>query len=253
MGNTYNLKQILFALRNEYIKIEKQLKELEGHVNITGDIDDISFHIHDFNNPKTIDMYLRKKQTMLDKIRETLGFCGLYTRGVIFWKVPEEVDGAYYWKGKRVCSIDNLAAFGEDINRIIESDFVRNINMNMFDIDDQFFIDVDVRGSSMYKRGRINSLIDYYSKEDVLTIKNNENIITPKYIDDLLNVEFYCDNFSDYYKGVIDNYSEKEISIVDDFEADNSKIEIIEEPKKLILKPQKIIKPKKYLCFYTSK
>lgn len=253
MENTYNLKQILFALRNEYIEIEKQLKALEGHINITGDIDDISFHIHDFNKPKTIDMYLKKEQTVLDKIREALGFCGLYTRGIVFWKVPEEVDAAYYWKGKKVCFIDDLAAFSEDINRIIESDFVRNINMNMFDINNQFFIDANVRGVAMHKRGTINPPLDYYSKEDVLTIKFNEKTVTPKYIEDLLSVEFLRDNFSDYYQDIIDNYNEKEISIVDDFEADNSKIEIIEEPKKLILKPQKIIKPKKYLCFYTCK
>lgn len=253
MSNTYKLKQILFALRNEYIEVEKQLKQLEDYVNITGNIDDISFHIHDFNNPKTINMYLRKKQTILDKLREELGFSGLYTRGVAFWMVPEELDAAYYWKGKRVCSINALDAFYEDINTIIESDFVRNINMDMFDINNNFFIDANVRGVAMHKRGTINPPLDYYSKEDVLTIKYNEKIVTPKYIEDLLSVEFLRDNFSGYYQDVIDNYNEKEISIVDDLETDNSKIEIIEKPKKLILKPKKIIKPNKDLCFYTCK
>ena len=233
------MKQILFALRNEYIEVEKQLKQLEDYVNITGDIDDISFHIHDFNKPKTIDMYLRKRQTVLDKIREALGLSGIYTRGVSFWMVPKELHEASYWKGKRLCSINDLDAFTEDINSIIESDFVRNINMDLFDINNNFFIDANVRGVAMHKRGTTNAPIDYYSNEDVLTIKCNGKIITPKYIEDLLSVEFLRDNFSDYYQDIIDNYNEKEISIVDDFEDDNSKIEIIEEHKKLILKPQK--------------
>ena len=102
MYNTYKLRQILFALRKEYIEVERKLRELEKYVNVIGDIDDISFKIHDFNDSKNIDMYLTKKQTIIDKIREVIGLPGIYTRGVAFWMVPEEIDAAYYWKKDKV-------------------------------------------------------------------------------------------------------------------------------------------------------
>lgn len=92
IDNTYKLKQVLFALRKEYIEVERKLWELEKYVNIIGDIDDISFKVHDFNDSKNIDMYLRKKQTIIDKIREVIGLPGIYTRGVAFWMVPEEIE-----------------------------------------------------------------------------------------------------------------------------------------------------------------
>lgn len=241
MENTYTLKQILFALRKEYIEVEKQLKELEKYVNITGEIDDISFHIHDFNVPKTINMYLRKKQTILDKFREIIGLPGLYTRGVAFWMVPEELDGACYWKRKKVCSITDLDGFEKDIKDIVDSDFVKNIILDVVRENNDFTLKIDARGAKLYDKKEHFSIIDYHSKDNILSIGSEKEIITSDYIYDLFNIEFGREIFNDYYKGIIDNYEEKEIEIDDNFNSSDAKLEIIEEPKRLILKPKKNI------------
>ena len=241
MTNTYSLKQILFALRKEYIEVEKKLKELEKYVNITGEIDDISFHIHDFNVPKTIDMYLRKKQTILDRIRETLGLTGIYTRGVAFWMVPSEIEQACYWKRKKVCSITDLDGFTKDIKEIVESDFVKNTILDVICENNNFDLNINARGISLYDKEECFSTIDYYSKDNVLSVESKKDIITPDYIYNLFNIEFGRERFNDYYKGIIDNYEEKEIDIIDTFDSNHSKLEIIEEPKKLILRPKKNI------------
>lgn len=241
MTNTYSLKQILFALRQEYIEVEKKLKELEKYVNITGEIDDISFHIHDFNVPKTIDMYLRKKQTILDRIRETLGLTGIYTRGVAFWMVPSEIEQACYWKRKKICSITDLDGFTKDIKEIVESDFVKNTILDVICENNNFDLNINARGISLYDKEECFSTIDYYSKDNVLSVESKKDIITPDYIYNLFNIEFGRERFNDYYKGIIDNYEEKEIDIIDTLDSNHSKLEIIEEPKKLILGPKKNI------------
>lgn len=239
MSNSYNFKRVLFALRQEYIEVERKLKELEKYVNITGEIDDISFHIHDFNVPKTIDMYLRKKQTLLDKIRETLGLTGIYTRGVAFWMVPSEIEQACYWKRKKVCSITDLDGFTKSITDIVESDFVKNTILDILCENDNFSLNINARGTSLFEKGEIYSAISYNAKENILNIRRRDSIINPNYIEELFNIKIAREYFNDYYKGVIDNYTEKEIDIVDNFNSNCSKLEIIEEPKKLILRPQR--------------
>jgi len=241
MTNTYSLKQILFALRKEYIEVEKKLKELEKYVNITGEIDDISFHIHDFNVPKTIDMYLRKKQTILDRIRETLGLTGIYTRGVAFWMIPSEIEQACYWKRKKVCSITDVDGLTKDIKDIVESDFVKNNRLTTMCKNNDFNLSVNARGLVVASYIKNTSVIGYNSKLDTIGVTRGQSIITPDYIYDLFNMEFGCERFNDYNKEIIDNYEEKEIDIVDTFDSNHSKLEIIEEPKKLILRPKKNI------------
>ena len=241
MGNTYTLKQILFALRKEYIEVEKQLKELEKYVTVTGEIDDISFYVQDSDVPKAIDIYLRKKQTLVDKIRETLGLSGIYTRGVTFWMVPEEIDAACYWKRNKVCTINNSDEFRKSINDILECEFIKNLPLDMRKRDDELSLYISSFGTSLIDKNTILSPISYNSKGNHLSIRREGSIITPNYIDDLLNVKFRCEKFNDYYKGIIDKYEEKEIDIIDIFDSNYSQLEIIEQPKNLILKPKKNI------------
>lgn len=237
MKDTYTLKQILFALKNEYLAVEKKLEELEKFVIVTGDIDDISFQIHDFNVPKTIDMYLRKKQSLLDKIRETLGFSGIYTKGVAFWMVPSEIEQACYWKRKKVCSISDLDGFTKDIKEIVESDFIRNTILDVICENNNCDLNINARGISLYDKEDNISSLEYNSGGNSLDIKSKHSVITPNYVNDILNIQFDRDSFNEYFKSIIDNYIEKEIDIVDDFYSNHSQLEIIEEPKKLILKP----------------
>ena len=54
----------------------------------------------------------------------------------------------------------------------------------------------------------------------------------------MFNIEFKKDNFNDYYRDIIDSYENKEIKVINDFSSNYSELEVIEEPKKLILKPR---------------
>ena len=68
---------------------------------------------------------------------------------------------------------------------------------------------------------------------------NEEKIITPDDIFKLLNLSLDGNYLNDYHRRVLNNYEEKEIDIDDSFNSNEAKLEIIEEPKKLILKPKK--------------
>ena len=239
MYNTYKLRQILFALRKEYIEVERKLRELEKYVNVIDDIDDISFKIHDFNDSKNIDMYLTKKQTIIDKIREVIGLPGIYTRGVAFWMVPEEIDAAYYWKKDKVCSITDLDDFSKSINEILESDFVKNVKANITSKKEDFLLKNNAGGINLVKKENNFVPVSYSSDDRCINIKRNESRITSNYINALFNIEFKKDNFNDYYRDIIDGYEDKEIKVINDFSSNYADIEVIEEPKKLILRPKK--------------
>ena len=239
MENTFTLKQILFALRKEYLEVEKKLKELENYVKITGEIDDISFHIHDFSTRKTIDMYLSKKQTILDKIREIVGLNGIYTRGIAFWMIPEEIDAACYWKRKKVCSFTDIDELSKSINNIIDNKFINSMRITTLNTDNNLSLNIAASGTSLIENKNNFCLLDY--NPDSININTKENIITPTYIDNLLNIKFSKENFNDYYKEILDNYEEKEIDITDTIYSDHAELEIIEKPKKIILTPKRNI------------
>lgn len=241
MNRKYTLKHILFALREEYLELEKQLKELENYVIINGDIDDISFRVHDFNFPKTIDIYLKKRQTLLDKIAEIIGFVGIYTRGVVFWNVPKEIDAACYWKRTKVCSISDMEEFTKSINDILESDFVKNTYLAIPRGDHKYSLTITSSTTTLHEKRSDFSSISYNSKYNSININRRKNNITPDYIDNIFNITFNRGKFNDYYKSIFDNYEDKEIDIIDSFDSNHSQLEIIEEPKKLILKPKKSI------------
>lgn len=119
--------------------------------------------------------------------------------------------------------------------------FIKNIFLTIQG-DDKFSLNITARSTSMFEKETCYSVISYNSKRNNINIKRQQSIITPSYIHDLFNTEFECENFNDYYKRIINNYEEKEIDIVDTFDSNNSQLEIIEQPKKLILTPKKSFK-----------
>lgn len=93
----------------------------------------------------------------------------------------------------------------------------------------------------MNRIGEPYSFFAYIPDKDILMVENKEKVITPDEIYEKLNLSLDKNNLNDYHREILDNYEEKEVDIDGSFNSNRVKLEIIEEPKKLILKPKNII------------
>ena len=240
MDNSYTFKKIIFGLRKEYIEIEKQLIELKKYVDVSSKVESFNFHIA--GDPCKLFLYLHKKKNLLEKIEMLLG---TYLHGTTNYKVTNGIKKKYYYKKREICSINDQDELNRQIKQIVQTDFFENIVANNY-------VSIPCRENNINTLhitpnhiGLMNGFnaeyphLDYYPHKDKLVMKNEEKIITPDDIYKLLNLSLDGIYLNDYHRKILDNYEEKEIDIEDSFNSNKAKLEIIEEPKKLILRPKK--------------
>lgn len=240
MDNSYTFKKIIFGLRKEYIEIEQQLTELKKYVDVSNKVENFNFHIA--CDPCKLFLHLHKKKNLLEKIQVLLG---TYLYGTTNYKVTNGINKKYYYKNREICSIKNQEELNKQIKQIVQTDFFKNIVANnhvSIPCRENHINSIYISASHI---GLINGVdgnyphLDYYAHKDKFIMKNEEKIITPDDIYKLLNLSLDEKYLNDYHRRILDNYEEKEIDIEDNFNSNKAKLEIIEEPKKLILKPMK--------------
>lgn len=242
MTKTYTFKQIIFGLRKEYNDIEKQLTELKKYVDVNSKVDNYYFHIT--GNPSKLFLCLYNKKNILEKIEMLLG---QYIPDAMSYDVTRGANNSYYYSKEEICSITNQDELNEKIKKIVKTDFFNNILANnniSIPCNENRINSLLITAGHIGLINGINgdySHLDYYPCEDMLLMRNEEKHIIPDDIFKLLNLSLDGNYLNDYHHRVLDNYEEKEIYIDDSFNSNEAKLEIIEEPKKLILSPKKNI------------
>lgn len=243
MDKTYTFKHVIFGLREEYLKIEKELNELKKYVDASNEVSDYHFSISGgmYNNPCVMQLVLTKRKNLLEKI---LGKMKLLMEVYKSYEVTDEVKNAYYYKNKQFCSINNQDELSKRIKEIVETDFFGNIvaNRHVFipclENKDNSLLITAGRIDVFHGRNLFDPHFSYWSKNDEFAVMHLKKIITPDDINKLLNLSLNGSYLNDYHRNILDNYDDKEIEI-DDFALKGCfKLDIIEEPKKLILKPK---------------
>ncbi len=242
MDKTYTFSQIILGLRKEYVEVEKQLIELKKHVNVSSEVEDFYFYIA--GNPCTMFLYLHKKKNILEKLEMLLG---LYMHGTTNYNITDGINKNYYCDKKEICFITGQDELNKKIEAIVNTDFFKKIVANNYISIPCIENKINSLQITPGHIGLINGIngvyphLDYYSHGDILVMRNEEKIITPDDILKLLNLSLDGNYLNEYHHRVLDNYEEKEIDIDDNFSSNEAKLEIIEEPKKLILRPKKSI------------
>lgn len=245
MTESYTLKQIIFALRKEYLEVEKQLNDLKKYATANDSINDFQFRLTHFSsNTCRMILDLKKKKNLLDKIKKILG---TYPYG-LYCDVTTKVEKSYYIGYRGILTISNLEELRKAINEIMQTDFVQNIvanngsaipcNENKYN---KLFIitgGIDFRTSMKpsYDDDLPWSWFYYYSHRDEIVVKNGKKIITPEDIYESFDLSFSSSYLNNYHRKFLDNYEEKEVDIDGIFNSTKVNLEIIEEPKKLILR-----------------
>ena len=245
MDKTYTFKHVIFGLREEYLKIEKELNELKKYVDVSNEVSDYHFTIVSlmYNDPSVVQLVLNKKQNLIEKILVNMGLStGIYKA----YELTDEVKDTYYYKNKQFCSINNPDELSKRIKEIVETEFSENILANkhssipcLENKNNSFLI----TASSMdIFPGNDSSdpWFSYWPRNDEFEVTHSKKIITPDNINKLLNLSLNSSYLNDYHRNILDNYEEKDLDIYDFAKKDIVKLDIIEEPKKLILKPKNI-------------
>lgn len=241
MEKIYTFKQIIFGLRKEYIEVEKQLTELKKFVDVSSKVEGFNFYIA--GNPSELFLYLHKKKNLLEKIEMLLG---QYTHGTTNYNVTEGINSSYLYEKKEICSINNQDELNKRIEQLVQTDFFKNIlanNYTSIPCNENKIITLQITPEHI---GLINGIngdyphLDYYPREDILVMKNEERTIVPDDIFKLLNLSLDGNYLNSYHRRILDSFEEIDIDIEDSFSSNKARLEIVEKPKKLILKPKKI-------------
>ncbi|MEE3342915.1 MAG: hypothetical protein VZS44_02375 [Bacilli bacterium] len=242
MEKAYTFKQIIFGLRKEYLEIEKQLNDLKKYVNVSyNKIDYYIFQI--IGNPSRLYLSLNRKQNLLDKIEILLGS---YIHDLTMFNITSGAENSYYIGKKEICTINNLDELNKKIKEIEETEFFKNITANIYGTipcnENKFNgLLINQNEISLLNQNLDYPHLDYYPREDILIMEKKEKAIIPDDIFEILNLSIKRSNLNKYHHKILDNYKEKEIEIEDNFKSNKAKLEIREEPKKLILKQKKTV------------
>ena len=241
--DSYTLKDILFGLRYEYLKLWEQLNELNKYILMDeNNIDNVYFHlIHSYPEDEVrmlCTIYDRKNkiEKMLEKIKIQLGIYPNYKVSYV-----DNKDGFYNILDYPFI-VDNskIDEFTQDIYDIFNSEFGSNIKFIHSGIgyDNLPFLSVHPGYISFYLNGYAS--LEYNPhKGDYVHMYGYKNGITNDKIDTILNIDFPKKIFPEYYQCLIESYSStnKECAIIGDIKHHKKiDLEIIDEPKKMILR-----------------
>lgn len=254
--DTYTYKQILLALRKEYIEYKRKLDMLMGYAAIYDLKDNYQFNlfksVYESTNPElTLDKIIKEgnPKTLLALWNNIFGD-RTPTRTIML----KDNNGNYYPNRKYNHRKNDFYVlphpeyrreFTELADEIVSSDFAKNM---CFDHTISAVNPDTIPGAKILPRSfeihlkTLNSEVRYQGREDKLRIagsrKPNEDWtkFTQDDLDYISQIEFPRDEFSEYHQNLIDECDDKEILLPVGYTPQVlSKFNIMEDENKVIL------------------
>lgn len=235
MEKVYKLSQIIFALRQEYQKVQKELETLKKYVVSTDTLDDYYFNLE--GNPTRMLLYLETKQRRLEK---------LFGRDCIICKdITENVDKKYIRHGKPLCQISDPVELSTEIEKIIYSDFVHNMrNMRAFqhcleEQKDVICIEPDkIRLWTLPDETKAEHFMEYNAHADQLVVRSGKKMTKPIDVMHLLQLSFDGTKLNEFQQAMIDQYIRRDLFLEDVVAEDQLVLGIEDNSKKIVLTPK---------------
>lgn len=235
MEKVYKLSQIIFALRQEYQKVQKELETLKKYVVSTDTLDDYYFNLE--GNPTRMLLYLKIKQRKLEK---------LFGEDCMVCKdITENVDKNYIRHGKPLCQISDPVELSTEIEKFIYSDFVHNMrNMRAFqhcleEQKDVICIEPDkIRLWTLPDETKAEHFMEYNAHADQLVVRSGKKMTNPIDVMHLLQLSFDGTKLNEFQQAVIDQYIRRDLFLEDVVAEDQLVLEIEDNSKKIVLTPK---------------
>lgn len=235
MEKVYKLSQIIFALRQEYQKVQKELETLKKYVVSTDTLDDYYFNLE--GNPTRMLLYLKIKQRKLEK---------LFGEDCMVCKdITENVDKNYIRHGKPLCQISDPVELSTEIEKFIYSDFVHNMrNMRAFqhcleEQKDVICIEPDkIRLWTLPDETKAEHFMEYNAHADQLVVRSGKKMTKPIDVMHLLQLSFDGTKLNEFQQAMIDQYIRRDLFLEDVVAEDQLVLGIEDNSKKIVLTPK---------------
>ncbi len=235
MEKVYKLSQIIFALRQEYQKVQKELETLKKYVVSTDTLDDYYFNLE--GNPTRMLLYLKIKQRKLEK---------LFGEDCMVCKdITENVDKNYIRHGKPLCQISDPVELSTEIEKFIYSDFVHNMrNMRAFqhcleEQKDVICIEPDkIRLWTLPDETKAEHFMEYNAHADQLVVRSGKKMTNPIDVMHLLQLSFDGTKLNEFQQAMIDQYIRRDLFLEDVVAEDQLVLGIEDNSKKIVLTPK---------------
>ena len=226
----YKISEVVFGLRDEYQRVGNKLQELNKYSRLEDENKDLRFNV----------------------INGDLGY--LYSANyedyycINLYSLLNKEKGFY--QSDLNLKITDRYSFTELADNILEDDFVKNLNFFTSFEENNKIVKIKVDGGFIHvcldniskMKSSLNML--YCSKglkfpnDDIIWIYKKRSIVTLEEMYDLFDISVPKDELPSYYKEVIDNYYNIELSMGKRF-ISSASFEITEDEDKHILKKVK--------------
>ena len=226
MRDYYTLKEIVFGLRKEQLRIAKKLRLLESKVTIYND-EKYKGSRFDFDlvkgNVKLI-YRLHEKYGLLDNLLNviTFRFKNIFD-GKNYVEELRKLDNGDYKIGglgglKATIFSDEQDSFNEIIDELLKDDFVNNVSLRYMgdfksNYDKTLFLN-PITSFCVSKGNDSNGLFYGASKDDIVLLKTSRGKTYQDVINDILEVKFPRKLFSEYIQFIIDNSDEAKKDVI---------------------------------------
>ena len=139
----YKLKDVLLAFRKEYKKEEKKLKHLKQYVDLKDNrVNDLYFYLSNDNETNDIVLkcqYIKNENNVYQKIIKYISSMGynvnINNEGIVIQNDCNKVIISSRYK----TIINNATDFMEETQSLLATDFIKNININFLQFNEQNF------------------------------------------------------------------------------------------------------------------
>lgn len=238
MENSYTFGQILFALRKEYLEIQKQLEQLKKYVIVGDELE--NFHFDLMGNPCYMMLYLERKQKILDKLFKKI------TKNIIYsYDVSKEVSKEYFLEKQLLCQIPEPNKLSQEINTLLYSEFASNMrDMRAFQHclgNEKDIMKIEVNQMSLWTLPDdvtdYHHHLKYFPQHDQIILKEKKHKLHSSDIYHIFQLHFDATKLNEYQREKVEQYGNPEIIIDGNIEKNQVSFAIEENAKKIILKP----------------
>lgn len=240
---TYTFKEILFGLRNEYLRITSQLNSLQKYLHLKENgFESINFQILKNSDNQEISLMciLIDRQTKLEKLLyRFIKNLGIYPDNQIDY-IKELEDDFVFCNYHQLLKVESQKEFTRDIINIYNDEFIQNMQNTFYGVGYENVPYLSLLPHSIYISEANHLAIDYdLTKGDYLHINSIHHKISNELIEASFNMTIPKRRIPEYYQNIIESSETKDnqIDIIGDINGFQTvNLKIIEEPKKLILK-----------------
>ncbi len=230
MKEEYTAKEILLGLREECLRVQEKLNEVDNFL----DYDRDRYRIETYLLATNIESYLLKlcpkKETTIDKIKKAINYPTIRLS-----RVSKQIDGVYglldFDVSRVSINVSKRYDFDSFIKEIVSYNYLKVLN-------DKTVTNLKVTPTLLDMKIKNGSFIRYWAQGDILEFIDATKKLTKDDILEMLNHKYTSDIITDEAKMIINNNCNisKEIVLKEDRFRHNESFELIENKKTFVLR-----------------